>query len=370
MKLNKKNSFYIDSQNELEDLVDLIEDHGIIGLDTEFTRRKTYYPILSIIQIAVFKKGKILPIKKPKIYVIDCLADIDLSSFFALISNPYIIKILHSARQDLQIFHHKSGLIPKSVIDTQIMANFCGQNFNVGYSNLVKNFFRKKIDKGQQISDWQRRPLKQKQIDYAMLDVLFLEKIYKKLLRNLKKKNRLDWLLEEMEIFIEKSLVDSQESLTKSFSFRGLDKEQSQRAKQLIYWREKWAKKVDVPRRHLIKDEIITKIVLEKETNLKLPKEMLIELDEIVDVKIDELDEKNNSRKNFLMNQKEKRYYQEAKKIISKVSTKEKLKEQFLISSFDLKKVICLQDSFKEVLSKWRYNLFGKDLEEIVKNLK
>ena len=160
-------------------MVGLIKEAGVVALDTEFTRQTTYYPILSIIQVAVKTS-----LKKKESFIVDCMTDIDLTELFAIIADPRIIKILHSCAQDLQIFHRKSNLLPQSIVDTQLMANFCGYGFSVGYSALVNRICDWQLDKDQQRSDWQVRPLSAKQIEYALLDVFFLGVILRIILYN------------------------------------------------------------------------------------------------------------------------------------------------------------------------------------------
>ena len=139
--MTNKENFYITNNQNLEFVLDLILKAKAVAIDTEFTREKTYYPILSLIQIAVKDEGEL------KSFIVDGLADIDLAPLFKIIADKKITKILHSSLQDLQIFYQKSNEAPLGVADTQILANFCGFGFNVGYSNLVESFFQKEIDK-------------------------------------------------------------------------------------------------------------------------------------------------------------------------------------------------------------------------------
>ncbi len=149
---------YVKSQEVLDRVIVLINGRKIVAIDTEFTRETTYYPILSIIQIALFSEPK-----SKEYFIIDCLSGLDLTGLLRIISDPEIVKIIHSSRQDLQIFYHQSGFFPRGIVDTQVMANLCGIGFNVGYSRLVLDFIGKELDKKQQRSDWQRRPLTAKQ---------------------------------------------------------------------------------------------------------------------------------------------------------------------------------------------------------------
>ena len=131
---------YISDNYKLIELIEDIKRSSIIALDTEFSRSETYYPVLSIIQVAVKINNE------KKIFIIDCLCDLDLGEFLALIGDEKIIKILHSSLQDLQIFYLKYPIEPKAIIDTQILANFCGCGANVGYGNLVEKIFEVVID--------------------------------------------------------------------------------------------------------------------------------------------------------------------------------------------------------------------------------
>ncbi len=355
-------NFYVNSQDKLEHLINLIRSAKIFALDTEFTRETTYYPILSIVQVAVKNR-----LKEKQIFIVDCLCDIDLSEFFDAIANPNFIKILHSSQQDLQIFYQKSNKVPQGIFDTQVMANFCGFGFGVGYSSLVKSLFNKTLDKQQQRSDWQRRPLSEKQIDYALLDVFFLEEIYLKFSKILAKNKRFSWFEEEMKNFVSKSMTKSDDSLSKNFSFRKMSELEIFKLKKLISWRESWAQKINIPRQHFIKDFALEKMVNgDLDCGFDLTKKMQEEIRIILDC--------SKVNKNFLINtnklspmtQQQKDLFAKAQSLIAKFARVENFKEQFLITSPDLKKLVCNNDSFENVVSGWRKELFGKELKQLM----
>ncbi len=352
-----KSKFYIADQIELNSVINAVKQAKIVALDTEFTREDTYYPILSLIQIAIKNSSN-----QQESFIIDCLANLDLQELFTVIADSKIIKILHSAAQDLQIFYHQSNLIPKNIVDTQIMANFCGFNFNIGYSNIVEKLFNKRLNKDQQRSDWQRRPLSAKQLEYAISDVIFLEEIYENFSKILIKKQREDWFLEEMELFVNKILFRDEDELFKSFSFRDKNIIEISQIKRLILLRERWAKKINVPRRHFLKDETIEKIVVNKNYDLNFDQEVVTEIKEIFSNEVEVFERKNV----FFMSQKQKDCYQEAKKLINKIAFKEDFKEQFLITSLDLKKIICDQSLFDKLVYGWRCQMFGKELKQLI----
>ena len=150
----------------------LLKKNEVLFVDTEFLRNNTYWPKLCLIQIKA----------KKKIYLIDPLAkDINLEIIKEIFLDPSILKVFHSARQDIEVLMNVFNIIPWPIYDTQIAANFIFTETDIGYSNLVEKFCEIKLSKKYQVSDWSRRPLKDKQIEYAGLDVEYLPLLYKKL---------------------------------------------------------------------------------------------------------------------------------------------------------------------------------------------
>ncbi|MFM2200433.1 MAG: hypothetical protein RL769_488, partial [Pseudomonadota bacterium] len=205
---------YVDDQNKMSFFLQEIKNIKVIAIDTEFIRSDTYFPILSLIQIAFCDEQN-----DKQIFIIDCLQNINLEPFLAIIFDDKIIKIFHSALQDLQIFFYKTKQRPRAIVDTQLMANFCGFSANIGYAKLVENLFGKIIDKKLQRSDWFKRPLTKKQLEYATLDVFYLNEIYLQLSKNLIKNNRQEFYLEEIEKFIDHVVSDNKKNLLKNFIF-------------------------------------------------------------------------------------------------------------------------------------------------------
>lgn len=353
--------FYITSQAKLDEIVDLIKQAKLASFDTEFTRQTTYYPILSIIQIAVKDIAG-----KQRCFIVDCLCNLDLSGIFAVISDPEIKKIFHSSTQDLQIFYHQSGLVPASIIDTQVMANFCGFGFNVGYSVLVEKICNRKLDKHQQCSDWQRRPLSQKQIEYALLDVTFLEEIYQKFSQILFDRRRVSWYYEEMQNFIKKILTKSPDGLLKKFFLKDKSAKQISQIKKLISWREEWAQKIDIPRQHFLQDEVIERIIsdgkVSKSLMTKMDKGLVLEIDLI----LQQEEEKPLKHGLFAMTEWQKKSFREAKKILLAVSLRENFSPQFLLTTCDLRKIIHENNLFDQIIFGWRGQLFGSTIKSLI----
>src|SRR5919112_4101563 len=175
-----------------EDLVPLIErlsKQPFVAVDTEFMRENTYWPDLCLIQIASPEEAA----------AIDPKAEIDLSSLLSLlVEDREVVKVFHAGGQDLEIIHNLTGKVPYPLFDTQIAAMALGHGEQVGYSNLIESMLGHSIDKGARFTDWSRRPLDKRQIDYAIADVTHLATVFPKLLKRLKKTGRGGWLDEEM----------------------------------------------------------------------------------------------------------------------------------------------------------------------------
>ena len=165
--------------------------HDFVAVDTEFMRENTYWPDLCLLQIATDEEAAAID---PKAEGIDLAPLLDL-----LVDNHDVLKVFHAGGQDLEIIHNLTGKVPNPLFDTQIAAMALGYGEQVGYSNLVESMLGHTLDKGARFTDWSRRPLDKRQIDYAIADVTHLAEIFPKLVEKLVKTGRGAWLDEEME---------------------------------------------------------------------------------------------------------------------------------------------------------------------------
>src|SRR5436305_4165878 len=152
--------------------------HGadFIAVDTEFRRERTFWPILCLVQIAGPEEA----------VAIDTMAEgIDLAPLLALMNDPATPKVFHAARQDLEIFFFLSGQVPHPVFDTQIAAMVCGFGDSVSYETLVKRLAGASLDKASRFTDWGRRPLTERQLEYALADVVHLRTVFERLQQKL-----------------------------------------------------------------------------------------------------------------------------------------------------------------------------------------
>lgn len=242
----------ITNTQHLESVCQRFATFPYMTIDTEFIREKTFYPEVCLIQIASPEEA----------FCIDPLSeDINLKPLFDLLQNTNVVKVFHAASQDLEILYHLTGKIPSPIFDTQIGAMACGYGENVGYQQLVKSIVKIDLDKSMRCTNWSKRPLTEKQIEYALCDVTHLRRIYTQLKEDLAKLNREAWIEEELQELNDVSTyAHSPEKLLKKtnhLNFKGVKLSVFQ---QLIIYRDKIARSKNKPRRHLIKDDLLQEL--------------------------------------------------------------------------------------------------------------
>jgi ribonuclease D len=218
-----------------------------IAVDTEFIRDTTYWPRLCLIQIAGPDEAA----------AIDPLAEgMDLEPVWSLFDKPDLLKVFHAARQDLEIFFHRTGRLPHPVFDTQVAAMVCGFGDQVGYEKLANRLAGARIDKSVRFADWAHRPLGKKQLDYALSDVTHLRVIYRKLQKKLSQSGREAWLEEEMAVLLDPATYRLEpEEAWKRLKSRSRDRRYLAILRLLAAWREREAQRRDVPRNRILRDE-------------------------------------------------------------------------------------------------------------------
>jgi ribonuclease D len=224
-----------------------------VAVDTEFMRERTYWPILCLVQIA-----------GPEDAVeIDALAEgIDLAPLLALMSDPGTLKVFHAARQDLEIFYQLAGDVPHPVFDTQIAAMVCGFGDAASYETLVRRLAGASLDKASRFTDWSHRPLTERQLKYALDDVIHLRTVYERLQQLLAKNGRAGWFEEEMADLVDPALYRTEPAEAwRRFRLRGrVDRKFLGVLRALASWREEAAQQRDLPRGRIMRDEAVLEI--------------------------------------------------------------------------------------------------------------
>ncbi|WP_448657816.1 ribonuclease D [Sphingomonas sp. CJ99] len=224
-----------------------------VTVDTEFMRENTFWPELCLIQIADDKEAAAVDPMAPGI---DLGPLLDL-----LVNNEDVLKVFHAGGQDVEIVYNLTGKTPHPIFDTQIAAMALGQGEQIGYSNLVDSWLGIQVDKGARFTDWSRRPLDKRQIDYAIADVTHLSRIFPKMLNKLKKTGRGAWLNEEMERLADPANYTNDPDLAwQRIRVPSRKAEVLGRLKALARWREIEAQNKNLPRGRIAKDETIADI--------------------------------------------------------------------------------------------------------------
>lgn len=245
-------NWFIDSPGELLEFCEQLKGVRHIGLDTEFMREKTYFAQLCLLQVS----------SEDMLACIDPLAIEDLSPILDIIYDPNVVKVMHSARQDLEIFYDLRGSLPKPIFDTQLAATVLGMGDQLGYAAVVEKMVGVKLEKSHTRTNWRKRPLDEGQIHYALDDVRHLLKVYALQLETLKAKGRLCWLDSDFEQLTDLQTYDPDEwSLWQKI--RGanhLKGVQLAVLQKLAQWRERSAKEKNRPRRWILRDELMVEL--------------------------------------------------------------------------------------------------------------
>lgn len=234
----------------LANLCTRLAQSDFVCVDTEFMRENTFWPELCLIQIADENEAAAID---PMAAGLDMTPLLDL-----MVRNEDVLKVFHAGGQDLEIVYNLTGKTPYPLFDTQVAAMALGQGEQIGYSNLVDSYLGIVIDKGARFTDWSRRPLDARQIEYAIGDVTHLARIFPKMLAKLRKTGRGDWLDQEMErIGDPANYANDPEEAWKRVRISGRKPEVLGRLKALARWREIEARAKDIPRGRIVKDETI-----------------------------------------------------------------------------------------------------------------
>lgn len=226
---------------------------SFVAVDTEFMRERTYWPILCLVQIAGPEEAA----------AIDALAPgLDLTPLLTLMADESTLKVFHAARQDIEIFVNLSGTVPRPLFDTQVAAMVCGFGDAASYETLVGKLAQASLDKSSRFTDWSRRPLTERQIRYALADVVYLRTVYEQLQQRLASNGRANWFAEEMAELSNSATYRSDPSEAwRRFRLRGrVDPRFFGVLREVAAWRETAARQRNLPRGRIMRDEAVLEI--------------------------------------------------------------------------------------------------------------
>lgn len=343
-----------------------------ICVDTEFMRENSYWPELCLIQIADDEEAA----------AVDPMGGIDMTPLLELMTNNEdVLKVFHAGGQDIEIVYNLTGKTPHPLFDTQVAAMALGQGEQIGYSNLVDTYLGITVDKGARFTDWSRRPLDKRQIDYAICDVTYLSEIFPRMLEKLRKTGRGAWLDQEMERLADpENYHNDPDQAWQRVRVSSRKPEVLGRLKALARWRELEAQGKDLPRGRIIKDETLADLAgtpPRKQADLArirglspawggndIGGRLMAALEGAKSMSPDELPPRDD-RKPALG--KDGALVADLLKLLLKIRAKEiNVAARLLARSDDLEALAAGVRSDLPILEGWRFEQFGRDALELV----
>jgi ribonuclease D len=356
----------------LATLIERMSKHPFVAVDTEFMRENTYWPDLCLIQIATPDEAA----------AIDPKADIDLKPLLdLLVENGDVLKVFHAGGQDLEIVHNLTGKMPRSLFDTQIAAMALGHGEQIGYSNLVESMLGHSLDKGARFTDWGRRPLDKRQIDYAIADVTHLAEVFPRLLEKLKRTGRGGWLDEEMERLADPSSFAFEPSEAwKRLKLPSRNPAVLGRLKALAAWRETEARSKNIPRGRIVKDDTLGEIAVQPPKtqddlgkirglsagwrNNDIGARLMAVLENAQPLTPDEMPHREANRPGLT---KEGALVSDLLKLLLKIRAKESgVAPKLIARSSELEALAAGVRKDLKILGGWRFEEFGRDALDLV----
>ncbi len=339
-----------------------------LALDTEFIREKTYYPSLCLVQIASARD----------MVCIDTLAINDLSALQDLLYQESIVKIFHSASQDLEIFVNLFDAVPKPMFDTQIAASLLGFGDQVSYAHLVNEICNIELDKSLSRTNWERRPLSEKELRYAVDDVKYLAKVYLHLIEKLNETERSHWAEHECNLIssTEKYKVDSNKIWRSVKGAGKLNAQQLNILKHLAKWREIQAIAENKPRRWILSDKLLRSLAIEQPTNMNALgslEDFTREYIGYADVLLDEIQQAMNIPESDWpkasavspLSSEQRKVIKQAQSFIRERAEQLNMSPSLLATRSVVEKLVRGKREL-EILSSWKKDLVGDELVQLI----
>lgn len=244
----------ITRQRDLDELCKRIESADLIGFDTEFVSEDTFHPELCLIQV----------VTPTELAVVDPQA-LDVRAFWQILARGDHTTVLHAGREELSFILRAVKTPPRRVFDVQIAAGFCSNEFPASYGSVVSKFLGRQPMKGEQRTDWRRRPLTDAQIDYALEDIRHLLPLYDRLKHLLARRGRLEWLQEELDAWQQDIVAAQDRKDWRRVSGIGtLNARSLNIVRELWHWRQEEARRINQPPKRLLRDDLLVEIAKRK----------------------------------------------------------------------------------------------------------
>lgn len=346
--------------DQADQILASIDDHKLIGVDTEFMREKTFFSQLCLLQLAVVDK----------IYCVDPLADHDMDEFWEMLMQR--TWVLHSARQDIEVVFQFARNMPTSIFDTQIAAGLLGFTPQMGYAGLITELFDVELAKSHTRADWTQRPLPDEYLQYAAEDVEYLLPAYETLADRLEKKGRLDWARSDSDLMLDPALYDTDPSkaITRLKGAKNLRGRRRAAAVRLAAWRESEALRRNRPRQWILKDTILISIAYELPRDKasltqieELPKKVVQRAgDDILKAVADSYDDAHDYEPPARPDEQQKSLLKKMQSLVAECANDLGIAAETIASKKELSAIIIGGDRDSRVFNGWRRDLIGNQL--------
>ncbi|MBS0236094.1 MAG: ribonuclease D [Proteobacteria bacterium] len=247
---NSSSGIYVTDAGTLRDLCAKLAGHKCIAVDTEFSRTRSYYPIMSLIQVAATGIAFAVDLLK--------LSRQELQPLFDILQNPKCCKVFHSGRQDIEGLYSAFSVVVANAFDTQVAMQFSGAHGQPGYEAMVRHYLNIQVAKDMQFSDWMQRPLRQEQLDYAIADVVHLLDVYPMVLSEIVQAGKLAWLQQECDGMINAAISPAScYDILRKLGLASIDEQLIARAYRLVQWREQYAVSLNLNRIFVMPDAML-----------------------------------------------------------------------------------------------------------------
>jgi ribonuclease D len=338
-----------------------------IAVDTEFMRERTYYAELALIQLA----------DADGVALVDPLGDLDTAAVTDLLTRPGQCKVLHAARQDVEVLLPWTRLPIGPILDTQIAAALCGYGPQVGYGELVAKELNVVLEKGQARTDWKRRPLSAAQLSYAADDVRYLLALASQLEEKLAELGRSAWLAEDLAALADPALyrVDPADAWQRFKGIETLPAREQLRLRALAAWREERAIQRNLPRGWVLPDDIARTLartaprtvadlgqldLMDASTLDKLGPAIIAALESAAEQSVDGIVQRLEGRPDPIERDRQKRFAEAAKQVATLIG----IAPEVLATQRDLRRIV-RGEAVDQVFSGWRLSLLAEPLARV-----
>ena len=364
----------VTEQQTLERCCHTWREAGVFAFDTEFIRDDTYDAALCLIQVSC----------DGEVTLVDPTADIDVSGFWELVTDPSVVTVVHAGKEDFEVCLRMTGKPPRNIFDVQVAAGFAGYGYPLSLLRLVEYMVHRRIAKAQTLTDWLRRPLTSAQLRYAVEDVVHLPAIYQRLREEIERAGRTAWAKEELTTFEDPAYYHAPPE-ERSLRLKGSKKLDGQGLvvlARLVKWREGWAQSRNRPIRALMRDDVLVEIARRRPTresdlevlrgfpqarNRKVIRELLAEIEEACKVPKSEWPKPHERREDTPMT---KVMLDLLSAVTQATCHKERLSRNLLGSTQRLRELLDYRAGRRndrpQLLRGWRETFIGRRLVEVL----